>query len=79
MGLSRRVDRRCEQLGSLTIRGREAAASDDCTTLAKIDAEVCAIDPAFLANVFVVKVDGARCRRNGEAIRQCANGSGTRP
>lgn len=73
------TDRKCEQLGALTIRARTAAANDDCATLSKIDAEVCSIDPAFLANVFVVKVDGAHCRRNGDAIRRCANGSDAQP
>ena len=68
-------DRRCQQLVSLTIRAIEAATAEDCITLANADAEVCAIDPAFLAKVYVARVDGASCRQPAEVIRQCANGA----
>lgn len=72
-------DRRCQQLITLTVSAIEAATSGDCVTLANADAEVCAIDPVFLANVYVRHVDGASCRQRADVIRQCANGAGLQP
>lgn len=72
-------DRRCQQLVTLTVRAIEAATSGDCVTLANADAEVCAIDPVFLANVYVTRIDGASCRQRADVIRQCANGGELQP
>lgn len=69
-------DRRCQRLVSLTVRAVEAAASGDCVTLANADAEVCAIDPVFLANVYVRRIDETSCRQRADVIRRCANGAG---
>ncbi len=68
-------DRRCQQLVSLTVRAMESAASGDCATLTATDAEVCAIDPVFLANVYIKRVEGETCRPRGAVIRKCANGA----
>jgi hypothetical protein len=73
------AEHKCRQLAELIVRGRDAAAAHDCPTLASIDAEVCAIDPVFLADVYVGKVDHAPCRRGGDAIRECANTVGQQP
>ena len=72
-------DRRCQQHVMLTVRAFEAATSGDCVTLANTDAEVCSIDPVFLANVYVSRIDGASCRQRADVIRQCANGAGLQP
>src|SRR5688500_18844977 len=69
-------DRRCQQLVTLTVRAIEAATAGDCVTLANADAEVCAIDPVFLANGYVTRIQGESCRQRADVIRQCANGAG---
>jgi hypothetical protein len=72
-------DLRCQQLVMLTVHTIEAATSGNCVTLANVDAEVCAIDPVFLANVYVRRIDGTSCRQRADVIRQCANGAGLQP
>ena len=69
-------DRRCQQLITLTVRAIEAATGGDCVTLANTDAEVCSIDPVYLANVYVKKIEDESCRLRADVIRQCANGAG---
>ena len=73
------LDHKCSRLAELITRGRDAATAADCTALAAIDHEVCQIDPQFLVNVYVRRIDGDRCRSRAEAIHNCTTALGPDP
>lgn len=82
-GIDRHVqsgDRTCQRLRSLELESVEAARAGDCARSIELVAQICVLDPLFLASSQIGETDVGRCITQRDIRERCvadSSGGGT--